>query len=420
MQASQNSNPFENAKTQLIWAMQYVPKKYQNQENIEILSTPQSLHSAEIEIQMDNGEIQSFQAYRSQHNNARGPYKWGIRFHPQVSSDEVQALSLWMSLKCAVIDIPLGGGKWWIIVDPKELSERELERLSRGYVQSLSEYLGPQTDVPAPDVNTNPKIMALMMDEYSKIAWVSCPGSFTGKPIAVGWSLGRATATAQWWLYVLQTLLELTGQTLADKTVIVQWAGNAGLTFARLATQAWAKVVGISDSRGGVYNDDGLNIDMLENLKQDGKSVQELSNTKKVSSQEILTQMCDILVPAALENQITQENAPDIQASIIVELANGPTTPEADTILHEKNIDVIPDILANAGWVMVSYFEQVQNANNYYWDIDEVDTKLNKKITQATKDVFGLSQQHNTTYRNAAYAIWLTRILEAMDLRGWI
>ncbi len=325
---------------------------------------------------------------------------------------------MWMSMKCAVIDIPLGGGKGGIVVNPKELSQGELERLSRGYVREIYKYIGPETDVPAPDVNTNPKIMAWMMDEYSRLVGKYAPGSFTGKPLSSGGAKGRGSATAQGGVYVLQKILELQGEEVSGKTVVIQGAGNAGLTMAQLLEKLGAKIIGISDSRGGIYHEGGLDIAKISDLKAARKSVIEYADAETLGEKEVLEKPCDILVPAALENQITPENAPNIQASYILELANGPITPEADSILEKRKIQVIPDILANAGGVMVSYFEQVQNNMNFYWEADEVDAKLHKQITHAAIGVYETAHEYSSSYRRAAYIIAMKRIFAAMQDRG--
>lgn len=285
-------------------------------------------------------------------------------------------------------------------------------------MRELYKYIGPDTDVPAPDVNTTPQIMAWMMDEYSKLVGTYSPGSFTGKPLTSGGSAGRGRATAQGGVYVLQKILELRGETLAGKKIILQGAGNAGLTMAEIIVGLGAMLVGISDSRGGIYNPAGLDIAKISAIKEAKGAVHDYADATKMGEAEVLTQACDILIPAALENQITKENAPHIQAKLILELANGPTTPEADEILEKKRIAVIPDILANSGGVMVSYFEQVQNNMNYYWEEEEVDAKLHKKITHAAASVFASSQEYSCTLRDAAYIIAMKRIFDAMKDRG--
>lgn len=418
---TQNSeNALENARKQMRQAFD-LNTDFQNDENkFQIISYPKRVIEVSIPVRMDDGSVKVFTWYRSQHHDARGAFKWGIRFHPDVNLDEVKALSIWMSMKTAVVDIPLGWGKWWIIVNPKTLSVWELERLSRGYVRELYKYIGPETDVPAPDVNTNPQIMAWMMDEYSRLVGVYSPGSFTGKPLTSGWSLWRNKATAQGWVYVLQKILELENIELAWKKVIIQWAGNAGLTMTRLLSELGAIIIWVADSSWGIYNENGIDLTEVENLKKQRKSVSEYVDARKVSSSEILELPTDILIPAALENQITKLNAGNIQAKIILELANGPVTKEADEILFANGVIVIPDILANAWWVMVSYFEQVQNNMNYYWSAEEVEEKLKAKMTLAASQVHAITKKYNTFFRSWAYMIAMKRIFDAMKDRGEI
>lgn len=409
---------FENARKQLKNACSLFEQCNTNSNVYEKISHTNRVIEVSIPVEMDDWSVKIFTWYRSQHNDARWPYKWWIRFHQDVSLSEVKALSTWMTFKCAVVDIPLWGWKGWIIVDPKKLSLRELERLSRGYVRALYKYLGPDQDVPAPDVNTNPQIMAWMMDEYSVLAWVHSPWSFTWKPLEVWGSLWRWTATAQGGVYVLQTILDLNRDSLKGKKIIIQWAWNAWLIAANLLVELWALVVGMADSKGAIYNEKWLDIEKIEALKSSRQSVISYEDAKFISEKEVLKMPCDILIPAALENQITASNAGDIKAKIILELANGPTTPEADEILEKNKVMVIPDILANSWWVMVSYFEQVQNNQNFYWDEEEVDKKLFKKITSSAKDVYDTSRHYNTSLRNAAYIIAMTRVIDAMEKRG--
>lgn len=411
-----NVNPFESAKMQLKQAIDILNNPAYTSK-LEVISNPKRILEVSIPVRMDNWEIKVFTGFRSQHNDARGPFKWGIRFHQNVSRDEVKALSIWMTFKSWVIDIPLWGWKWWIIVDPKTLSITELERLSRWYVRELYKYIGPEQDVPAPDVNTTPQIMAWMMDEYSKLVWVYSPGSFTGKPLTSGGSKWRGRSTAQGWVYVLQKYLELIWEDITWKSFIVQWAWNAGLTFVEILTSHGAKLIWISDSKWWIYNQNGIDIKEIINLKNSRKSVVDYKDAKKVSNEEILELPCDLLVPAALENQITIDNAKKIKAKLILELANWPVVPDADVILFKNNIQVIPDILANSGWVMVSYFEQVQNNANFYWEEEEVDTKLKTKIQKATFDVFNKAKEHNVPLRTWAYVISTKRVLDAMNDR---
>jgi len=411
---------FLNAQKQIKNACSLYGECFDDPNKYEVISHPRRILEVNIPVRMDNWLIKTFTWYRSQHNDARWPFKWWIRFHQDVNLSEVKALSMWMTFKSAVIDIPLGWAKWWIIVNPKELSLWELERLSRGYIKAIYKYIGPFTDVPAPDVNTNPQIMAWMMDEYSELVWKYSPGSFTWKPLTAWWSKWRWSATAQWWVYVLQKILELNNNELKGKKVIIQWAWNAWLTMAELLIDLWAIIIWISDSKWWIFNDNWLNIWKITQLKLAKKSVIEYGDAEIINNKQILEKQCDILIPAALENQITLENANKIDTKIILELANWPVVPEADIILFEKNIIVIPDILANSWWVMVSYFEQIQNNTNYYWDETEVDEKLFKKITQATQDVYYKSNEINTYLRNGAYIIALKRIIDAMEVRGKI
>lgn len=409
-------NAFENAKKQIknTFDLYEIDNKY-----LDIVYNPKKVIDVSIPVKMDNGEIKIFQWYRSQHNDSRGPFKWGIRFHPEVTLDEVKALSIWMSLKVAVVDIPLGWGKWGIIVDPKTLSIWELERLSRGYVRAIFKNIGPLVDIPAPDVNTNSQIMAWMVDEYSKLAGVFTPWVFTGKPLSIGGSLWRDKATSLGWFFVLQKILELKNDSLAGKTVVVQWLGNVGLNILEFIEKAWAKIIAVSDSKWGIYHQGWIDVSKIIELKNAQKSLSEYCPTCEcITNKNLLEIKTDILIPSALENQITLDNAHNIKAKYILELANGPTTKDADEVLNQKWIIVIPDVLANAGWVMVSYFEQVQNNTNYYWPIEEVNSKLYDKITHASEKVFEVSEKKGTSLRAGAYYIALKRILDAMKDRG--
>ena len=398
----------------------YLPLAQKYEKHLmEHLLEPENIVEATLDIEMDDGSTNSYPAWRSQHCDVRWPYKGGIRFHQDVSLDEVKSLSAWMSFKCAAVDIPLWWGKWGIIVDPKQLSQAELEKLSRAYIDAIWQDIWPTTDVPAPDVNTNGTIMWWMADQYAKNTGQRQPGVITGKPLTIWWSAGRSIATALWGLYVLIRYLQAQWDNIKWKKIIIQWAGNAGLTFARLAHDKGAIIIGISDSKWGVYNDKGLDVSKIEELKNSRKSVIEYSDATQVTNEDILDNTCDILVPAALENQITKDNAANISANIILELANGPTTSEADTILEDKNIAVLPDILANAGWVTVSYFEQVQNNMNYYRSESEVFEKLEKIMNDATDAVLDTASTHSVPVRDAAYIVALDRILAAMQARGW-
>lgn len=410
------NNPFLSAQSQMQTAYAFLAGRYD--EQFPKILNPERIIEVNIPVKMDSGEIRNFVGYRAQHNAARGPYKWGIRYHQDVTKDEVKALSTWMSIKCATLDLPLGGGKWGIIVNPKELSERELEQLSRGWVQKLYKYIGPLDDVPAPDVNTNGKIMSWMVDEYSRLVGHWTPGTFTGKPLSIGGSLGRDTATAQGWLYVLEAYLTAKKDTLQGKKIVIQWAGNAGLNMIELIDRTGAILIGTSDSHGGIYDESGLDIAQIVELKKNKKSLTEYKWGKQISNSELLELACDILIPAALENQITGDNAKNVKAHLIMELANGPITPEADTVLFARNIPVIPDILANAWGVTVSYFEQVQNNANYFWSRAEVQEKLKLKMETALAGVLHSAEEHNVMLRTGAYVVAMERILEAMKVRG--
>lgn len=413
-----NNDALLNAQNQIKKALEISWTFEVNKDNYEIISQPQRVIEVNIPVEMDNWSIKVFTWYRSQHSDIRWPFKWWIRFHPDVNLNEVKALSIWMSIKCSVVNIPLWWWKWWIIVDVKSLSINELEKLSRWYVKALYKYLWPEVDVPAPDVNTNPQIMAWMMDEYSKLVWKNSFWSFTWKPLSVWGSLWRGTATATWWYYVLEKILELKNINLKDKKVIVEWAWNAWLIMIEILSKKWVKIIWVSDSKWAIYNENWLDISEIVSLKKSKKSVMDYSKEHKfLTNNELLEIDCDILIPAALENRITSENAWKVKASIILELANGPTTKEADEILFERWITVIPDVLANAWWVMVSYFEQVQNNTNFYWSEREIDEKLKTKITYSAQDVFDTAIKHNTYLRNWAYIIATKRIFDAINDR---
>lgn len=406
---------YASVQSQIKQAYSYIAGNY-SPNLLEKILLPDQILEVSIPVTMDDGSTKVFTGYRSQHNNAKGPYKWGIRFHQNVSKDEVMSLSAWMTLKTSVVGLPLGGWKGGIIVDPKQLSQGELERLSRGYIQKIAKFIGPLTDVPAPDVNTNPQIMAWMLDEYNKVTGVLSPGVITGKPVELWGSLGRWSATSMGGWIVLQQYLTDTNQSLEGKTIAVQWAGNAGLIFAKIAYTNWAKVVAISDSKGAIYNENGLDISAIEILKKDGKSVMDyVAGCEKLTNDQLLALHVDILVPAALEEVIREDNAPSVQAKIVLELANGPVTSAADAILEKNNIVVIPDVLANAGWVTVSYFEQVQNNTNYYRSEQEVHEKLENIMKPATRAVLHTAQKYNISLRMAAYVVSLDRILKTMQ-----
>jgi len=403
------SNPFLNAQKQVLQVYDYLREEWVSYKFIEEYLVPDRVIEISIPVKMDNWDLKIFTAYRSQHKNILWPYKGGIRFHQNVNVDEVKALSVWMSVKTSVVGLPLWGGKWGIIVNPKELSFKELEQLTRWYVRKLYKYFWPEFDVPAPDVNTNPQIMAWMVDEYSKLTGKWTPGAFTGKPLELWWSRWRNIATSLWGLYVLEKYCELTKEDLKDKKIVVQWAWNAWLNFAKLVIEKWTKVIAISDSKWWIYDEDGINIEKVEKYKLDRKSVQDIEWYKMIDNKEILELECDILVLAALENQIVSDNVENIKAKVILELANGPVVPEADEILFQKWIKVLPDILTNAGGVTVSYFEQVQGNINFYWTEEEVFEKLKHIMYSSTENVIALAEKLNIDFRKASYIISLER-----------
>jgi glutamate dehydrogenase len=416
MTVSENLNVLDS--TQMIIGEALAKLGYRS-EMYELLKEPLRILRVRIPIRMDDDKIRIFTGYRAQHNDAIGPTKGGIRFHPDVNEDEVKALSIWMSLKCGIVDLPFGGGKGGIICDPRDMSLPELERLSRGYVRAISQIVGPNKDIPAPDVMTNSQIMAWMMDEYSRIREFDSPGFITGKPIVLGGSLGRETATAQGVTIMIKEALKIRGMQIHQTRVIIQGFGNAGSYLAKFMHESGAIVVGISDVYGAIYNENGLDIDHLLNQRDSFGTVTKLfKNT--LTNQQLLEQKCDVLVPAAIENQITQENVGKITASIIVEAANGPTTLEATRILTERGVLIVPDILANAGGVVVSYYEWVQNNQGYYWTEKEVETKLQDRMEKAFNNVYNVHETRGVNMRLAAYMIGVQKMAEASHLRGWI
>ncbi|MFW6118803.1 MAG: Glu/Leu/Phe/Val family dehydrogenase [Planctomycetota bacterium] len=374
-----------------------------------------------LPVRMDDGTVKVFQGFRVQYNDAKGPTKGGIRFHPEETIDTVRALAAWMTWKCALMDVPLGGGKGGVICNPKEMSQGELERVSRAYIRALGRAIGPDRDVPAPDVYTNPQIMAWMMDEYSKLVGRNQFGVITGKPLAVGGSAGRGDATARGGWFAIREAAGECGVDLGGATVAIQGYGNAGYYAAHFADALYGcKVVAVSDSKGAIMDEDGLDPDAVAAHKTETGSVVNFPGSQTISNGDLLELDVDILIPAALENVITAENAEKIQASIVGELANGPTTPEADEVLYENGVHVLPDFLCNAGGVTVSYFEMVQNFYMYYWDEEQVHERLDDKMTTAYRSVLGTSQQLDINMREAAYVVAVRRVAEAMQLRGWV
>jgi Glutamate dehydrogenase/leucine dehydrogenase len=385
----------------------------------ELLKEPIRLLTVRIPVRMDDGSVNVYTGYRAQHNDAVGPAKGGIRFHPDVTAEEVKALSMWMSIKCGIADLPYGGGKGGVQCDPRKLSARELERLSRGYVRAISQVVGPAKDIPAPDVFTNPQIMAWMMDEYSRIREFDAPGFITGKPIVLGGSAGRESSTAQGVLILLREAAKTASLPLSGAKVIVQGFGNAGSYLSKFLYEAGAVIAGISDANGALYDADGLNIPELLDKRDSFGAVTHLM-PGQISNAELLVQACDILIPAAIENQITQRNAPDIKARIVVEAANGPTTLRATEILTERGVLLVPDVLASAGGVIVSYFEWVQNNQGLYWSEEEVNRRLEEILVCSFHNVRETALRQKTDMRLAAYIIGLKRVAEAVRWRGWL
>ncbi len=405
-------NPFETAKGQLDAAARLANL---DADKIEQLKLPDRYVEVSIPVKMDNGKQRMFTGFRSQHNNARGPYKGGIRYHQQVNLDEVRALSFWMSFKNAVVNVPFGGGKGGIIVNPKELSLGELERLSRGYVQKMWRLFGPELDVPAPDVNTNGQIMGWMLDEFEKQSGTKAPGTFTGKSLDNGGSQGREEATGFGGGYVFEECLKANAAKVPPGgSVVIQGFGNVATFFAEAAVNLGFKVVALSDSKGGIYNPEGFDLKAVAAHKKTAGALKDFPGAKNITNEELLELPVDVLVPAALENVLTGENAEKIKAKLIVEMANGPTSKEADAIFEKKGIVVIPDILANSGGVCVSYFEWYQNMKQETWDKKQVLDKLSVQIRQAFVDVLAAKNEYKTSFRSAAYILAAKRIIEKM------
>lgn len=402
------NNPFENALSQLKRAAEAA--KF-DQDFLKILAVPEREVVVSVPLKRDDGTLEIYEGYRVQFNSVRGPYKGGIRFHQDTDLAEVKALAFWMALKCAVVNIPLGGGKGGITVNPKELSEGEIERLSRGWVRRMAPVIGPDKDIPAPDVNTTPQIMAWMADEFGKVTGDTSGAVITGKPIENGGSAGRGTATAQGGFYVFEEINKKLN--LAEgSTVVIQGFGNAGQHMASLMHQAGFKVIAVSDSRGGIHDPNGLDVPALMTHKAERKPVGEFGTGEQITNEQLLELECDVLVPAALENVITVGNAERINTKVIVELANGPTTPEADEILFGKGIPVAPDILANAGGVTVSYFEWDQNLQGEHWSEEVVFDKLKETMQEAYSAVAAKAKELNVDLRRAAFIVAMERIQE--------
>ncbi|MFX1280219.1 MAG: Glu/Leu/Phe/Val dehydrogenase [Promethearchaeota archaeon] len=373
-----------------------------------------------IPIIMDNGELKVFEGYRVQHSTVRGPGKGGLRFSLNVNLDEVKALATWMTWKCSLLKLPLGGAKGGICVDPKKLSRRELERLTRRYTAEIINFIGPDIDIPAPDMNTDAQIMSWVMDVYSMQKGRAVPGVVTGKPIEIGGSVGRNSATGMGLYFVIDAMCNKLNTKLESQSIVVQGFGNVGGWIAKLLYERGCKILAVSDISGGLYSPEGLEVEKLLEWTQKGNYLKDYKevNYKLITNTELLGTKCDILIPAALENQITKENVENINCKIILEGANGPTTPEADRVLFDKGIFVIPDILANAGGVCVSYFEYVQDIQSYFWDLDRINEELKRILIEAFEDVYKIFKERNIPLRTAAYILAVSRIAKAYDLRG--
>ncbi len=387
-------------------------------DEIGFLHAPKRIVKVSLPIRMDNGSLKIFRAYRVQYNDVLGPFKGGVRYHPQVNLDEVQALSFWMTVKCAVVDIPYGGAKGGISVDSKKLSKDELERLSRAYIRAIAQNIGPDKDIPAPDVYTNAQIMAWFMDEYSRIKGSNQPAVVTGKPRELGGSAGRDTATAQGGFYVLERILLKQKTDKSQISIAVQGFGNAGMNFASIAHEQGYRIVAVSDSRGGIYNKDGLDIKKVIIHKEKNKTVRNFIGAKNINNEDLLALNVKILVPAALEGAVTMDNVANIKAQIILELANGPVGVRASEKLFQEKKIIIPGTLANAGGVIVSYFEWVQNLQHHCWEIEQVQSELKKKIIKATDRVWSIAEEYQVDMRTAAYIIAIIKLVKAMKLRG--
>jgi len=384
----------------------------------EMLASPKKVLTVSLPIKMDDGRIKVFTGFRSQHNDFRGPFKGGIRYHPDVTIEEVKALSMWMTWKCSIVDVPFGGGKGGIICDPKRLSAEEKERLTRRYAYAISEIIGPGKDVPAPDVYTTGKEMAQIMDVYSIMHGQGEPGVITGKPLSIGGSQARNVATGLGVSYCVREAAKKLGLRLKGAKVVVQGYGNAATYAAEYIEKMGAKIIAVSDSKGSIINTKGLDSKKVLEYKNKNGSVVGYPGSKKITTEQLLTTPCDILVPAALENQITPQIAKNVDCKMVAEAANGPTTPEADEILFKNKITVIPDILANSGGVCISYLEWVQNLQRYYWSFDEVAGKMEHHIVRGFNDTLALSKKHNVDMRKASMILAVGRVLEAYDARG--
>ena len=409
--------PYEMAKKQLEEAAEIINL---DKGILDYLKVPDRVLQVKVPVRMDDGSIKVFTGYRSQHCGVRGPYKGGIRYHPDVTLDEVIALSMWMTWKCAVVNIPYGGGKGGVACNPKEMSEAELERLTRRYTTAILPLLSPDRDIPAPDVYTNPQTMAWIMDTYSNIKGYAVPGVVTGKPIELGGSEGRTASTGRGTAIAAREAARMLNIPIKGARVAIQGFGNVGYYAAKILAEWGANIIAVSDSKGGIYGEN-LDVESVAKHKAYTGSVIDFDGAENITNEELLELECDILIPAALENVITKENADRIKAKIISEGANGPTTPEADRILEENEVFVVPDILANAGGVVVSYFEWVQDLNRYFWDEDRVNAELEKVLVRSFKEVVSIKKEYekaDITMRDAAMILALKRVFKAFELRG--
>jgi glutamate dehydrogenase (NAD(P)+) len=416
---SNNMNPFAVAQQQLDEA---ATRLGLDRATHELLRWPMREFHFTIPVKLDGGQTRIFKGYRVQYNNARGPCKGGIRWHPEETIDTIRALAAWMTWKTAVVDIPLGGGKGGVTCNPKELSENEKERLARAWIRAVGRELGVHRDVPAPDVYTTPQIMAWMMDEFEVLVGESHPGVITGKPLPVGGSQGRGDATARGGVYVVREAAKAMNLNVANVRYAIQGFGNAGQFAATLHPEilGGGALIAASDSAGGVFSKEGIDAAALVKHKQETGGVANFPGTRPISNEDLLELDCEILYPAALESVLTERNAGKVKAKVVCELANGPTSPDADKILFDRKICVLPDFLANAGGVTVSYFEQVQNSYNYYWSLEDVHAQLDRRMTDAFHAVHSMSQRARSHYRLAAYMVAVSRVAEACKIRGWV
>lgn len=408
------NNVYEAAKEQIKRACE---KLGLDNRYFEILKQPKMVMEVSFPVIMDDGSIKVFTGYRAQHDDTLGPTKGGIRYHPLVTMDEVKALSMWMTMKCSVVGVPFGGGKGGIICNPKELSQGELERVTREFIRGIAPIIGREKDIPAPDVYTNEQVMAWILDEFSKIKGYTEYGVVTGKPLILGGSEGRKEATATGCYITIREALKKLNLSVIDAKVVIQGFGNAGFNLSSILTKAGAKIIGVSDTKGGILNREGIDPKELMKIKREKGSVV-YGEGKRIDNNELLALKCDVLIPAALENQITEENAHNINAKIVAEAANGPTTTGASEILFKKDVMVIPDILASAGGVTVSYFEWVQNNMNFYWDLEEISERLEKKMVSAFDKIYEVHQNQHVDMREAAYMVAIQRIVEGLKFRG--